>query len=230
MNQSLPIMDLNENFVVTSKYGTGSEFMATFAGPIRVEKGHKVALKSIMYGQILNVTTKNNLLLLKHKTNEGEPVHELFVKPGFYDSILNLTLTIQSTINKWIDDNSAFCKIYNKKFHHVKVEYEIDTEVITLDMNDHDNLYLTKDARPNVLNLIQVWNLVDIELQGYEVKNGYFANNFPAFVYASVIENSYINGEPSRLLAVIPIHNGFTDGNERGYHFYEFASPTIYIL
>ena len=231
INQSVIIMDLNENFVVTSKYETGADFAANFAGPIRVQKGHKIALKTIFYGQIFNVTTKNNLLLVSHKAKDKSPVYELFVEPGFYASILSLTETISRTINNWIDDKSVFCAALNRKFDHTKVEYEIDTEIISLDMKDHDHLYLTKDKRPNVLNLIDIWNITPtetVELLGYEVKNGYLTNHFPAFVYASVIENSYINGEPSRLLAVIPIQNGFSDGNEKGYHFYEFSSPTYY--
>ena len=224
-------MDLNENFVVTSKNGTGADFIANFAGPIRVQKAHKLALRSIFYGQVFNVTTKDNLLLLVHKTKDSRPVYELSVEPGFYASILSLTEAISTTINKWIDDNVVFCAVTGKQLEHTKIEYELDTEIVILDMEAHDHLYLTKDERPNVLSLLDLYNISPtekVELQGYEVKNGYFTNNFPAFVYANVIENSYINGEPSRLLAVIPIQSGLNSGNETGYHFYEFSSPVYY--
>ena len=100
INTSGSSMDLNENFVVTSKNGTGADFIANFAGPIRVQRAHKLALRSIFYGQVFNVTTKNNLLLLVHKTKGSSPVYELSVEPGFklfYTSILSLTEAISTS-------------------------------------------------------------------------------------------------------------------------------------
>ena len=43
-------MDLNDNYIITSDEGTGSNFPANFYSSIRVQEGHKLALKSIFYG------------------------------------------------------------------------------------------------------------------------------------------------------------------------------------
>ena len=227
-NQSVVIMDLNENFIVTSKYGNGSKFSANFSGPIRVQDGHKMALKSIYYGHTFNVTTRSNLLLLIHKTKDRAPVYELLLKPGFYGDILSLTEEISRTINSWIDEEPVFCAVTGKKFEHTTVEFDVAKNIVHLNMKDHDHLFLTTDSRPNVLNLLHFWNYgpeEPFEMQGYEVSNGYLTNHFPAILYASVVENSYINGIPTRLLAVVPIAS---DDTFQGYQFHEFLAPTYY--
>lgn len=61
-------MDLHDNYVNTSDAGTASDFSASFSSPIRVEEGHKVALKNMFYGPVFNVTSKNNLILLEYKS------------------------------------------------------------------------------------------------------------------------------------------------------------------
>ena len=224
-------MDLNENFVVTSKFGTGSVFPANFAGAIRVQDGHKLALKNIAYGKIFNVTSGNNLLLLEHVTDKAQQLIELEVEPGCYPSALSLTQMIEVTINNWINSTNAFCATLGVGFHPVKVSYDIKTDIIKFDTSGHDHLILTKDERPNVLDLMDFWNVTPkdkFQLKGFTIKNYYFSNNFPAFVYGSVVENSFIDGQPSRLLAVIPIQSGFDNSSETGYHFYQFSSPTYY--
>ena len=236
-------MDLRDNFIVTSKYGTGSAFTANFAGPIRVQKGHKISLKSIFYGPAYNVSTKNNLLVITLKKKEGPQIYDLFVEPGFYRSLLTLTFAISKTINNWIDehdelkvefdfepaegaDSYMVDRLATKELHHSKVDYDATTDIITFTMENHDHLCMKMDTRPNVLDLLEFED--NSALAGYQVKNGYLTNYSPAFVYGSVIENSYINSQASRLLAVIPLQSGFSNGNKSGHHFYEFSSPTYY--
>ena len=229
-------MDLRNNFIVTSKYGTGSTFETNFAAPIRVQTGHKIALKSIFYGPTFNVTANNNLLIITRTDKKQD--YKLYVESGFYRDLLHLTEAISKTINSWIDDHdellidSEFEKAKDSTFklkslHHTKASYDHETDIITLDMGNGEHLCLKIDPKPNVLDLLE-FDVESTHLRGYKVKNGYLTKYFPAFVYGSVIENSYINGQPSRLLAIVPFQSGFSNGNKKGYHFHEFSSPTYY--
>lgn len=217
-------MDLHDNYIITSDEGVASDFSASFASAIRVEEGHKLALKNIFYGPIFNVTNKNNLLLVEHKTKKESASVELFVTPNHYANILSLTMAISRTINNWIDTKHVFCVELNATIEHCKVDYDPDTDTIELELAEH--LSLINSSKPNVLNLIDLGE--EERFAGYEVKNGYFTNYYPAFVYASVVENSYINNFPSRLLAVVPMQSGFVDGDKTGYHYHEFTTPTYF--
>lgn len=218
-------MDLHDNYVITSdEGGSSSDFSASFASAIRVEEGHKMALKNIFYGPVFNVTSKNNSLFVEHKTKKDYKLVELFVKPDYYATILSLTMAISRTINDWIDTNSVWCVDLNSKIEHSTVDYDPETETVELELADH--LVLIDPAKKNVLDLINLE--VEENYQGYTIPNGYFTSYYPAFVYCSVIENSYINNFPSRMLAIVPMQSGFDDGDKSGYHYHEFTTPTYF--
>ena len=215
-------MDLRENYVVTSDGGSGGDFPANFSNVVRVEAGHKLALKSIFHGPAFNVRKTDNLLLLEHKTSKNKSRIELHVKPDFYSNTLNLTWAISDTINKWIDDTPIWCSELNAKEEHCTVTYDAETDTVELSLAKH--LLLIRSSHKNVLDLLDLDVEVEVEgFFGYAVKNVDFLDFFPAFIYASVIESSFINNFPTRLLAVIPMKS-----EQRGYHFHEFNSPTYY--
>ena len=221
-------MDLNDNYIITSDEGTGSNFPANFYSSIRVQEGHKLALKSIFYGPVFNVTTNRCLLVVSHldaKKNEFKK-KELFLEPGFYSNILALTFEIVKTINTWIDNSNVFCVELNAKLKHCEVNFDAETGTIILTMSEH--LFLEQVNTPNVLDLLELGSGIDNRWAGYEVKNGYFANSYPALIYSSVVENSYVNNHATRLLAIVPMQSGFIDGDQSGHHFYEFMNPTYY--
>ena len=103
------------------------------------------------------------------------------------------------------------------------VEYSTTDKSIKLKLDEAIFLQHNDEHR-DVLDLLELqhgsWN----EL---EANYASFSSCYPAFLYASVVENSYINNTPSRLLTMIPMQSGYTDGTT-GYHFHEFKSPTYY--
>lgn len=209
-------MDLQDNYIVTSDGGTPSSFVSNFAYPIRVQRGHKMALKSIHYGPKYNVTDDNNKLFVK--VDQAVPV-TIEIENGWYPDVYFLFLAIAKAVDTWVDD---FNSIHNT-LDHCKVEYSVNNASVEL-IFDKVIFVVHDTARIDVLDLLELqhglWNKL-------EANNAYFSSCYSAFLYANVIENSYINNIPSRLLAIIPMRSGYSDGTT-GYHFHEFNSPTYY--
>ena len=210
-------MDLQDNYIVTSHEGSPSSFVSNFANPIRVEHGHKMALRSIYYGPRMNVTDENNRLYLYV---DGK-VTNCFVKKGWYPTIYDLCVAIADGANAWIT-------VYNQGR---KPKLKLCT-VKFITVGTWDNVQITFDEKCSAVHSDRggVFTLIDLPYDTYEdiiVENIRFCEHYPAFVYVNVIENSYINNKPSRLFAIVPLQSGYMDGST-GYHFHVFNSPTYY--
>ena len=215
-------MDLQENYVITSDTGIASNFISNFAFPVRLQQGHKIALKSIFYGPRFNVTDKNNKIYLK--IDEKVPANAI-IENGWYPDVYSLFIAIAKAIDKWID-------IFNTE--HVDPQFSVELEncdvtylsatqsvILTLD----DTIYMEHSIKhSDVLDLLELTHGNHNKIDSY---NTYFSYQYPAFLYCSIVENSYLNNRASRHLALLPLRSGHADGTD-GHHFYEFINPTFY--
>ena len=215
-------MDLQDNYIVTSHGGSASNFISNFAYPIRVNRGHKIALKSICYGPKWNVTDKNNRLWFDVE-NKDPHIEYATIENGWYAGTYDLFRAISEAVNAWTDVYNA--KTSSKLHHSIVALYT---------QGSFNDVKLTFDKNCTALhraeNVDSILNFIQIQYGNYEeisTELSYFSEHYPAFVYANVVENSYINNKASRLLAIIPMQSGYTDGST-GHHFYVFNSPSYY--
>ena len=237
-------MDLQENYIVSSHGGASNSFVSNFAYPIRVQSGHKIALKSIYYGPRMNVTDKNNRLWLKVGEDSSQYA---IIKNGWYSSTYELFEAIVKGVNVWVDEyNEAnhtefkYCTmkfITDANFNDVQLKFDGDNyeaiHTIKKDKIKKDDTEEEEEeeeeeedikSKINVLHLLQFKAGEFIEITA---ANLFYSSHYPGFLYANVVEDSYFDNKPSRLLAIIPMQSGYSDVST-GYHFYESASPTYY--
>ena len=214
-------MDLQDNYIVTSHEGSASNFVSNFAYPIRVGRGHKIALKSICYGPKWNVTDKNNKLWLDVEDKEPH-VEYATIKNGWYAGTYDLFIAISKAVNVWTD---VFNEKTGNNLEHSKVGL-----YTTGSLDDVKLIFSAHCGAVHSAENVGILSLFQFSYGNYtEIVTAltYFSEHYPAFVYANVVENSYINNKASRLLAIIPMQSGYIDGST-GYHFYVFSSPSYY--
>ena len=210
-------MDIKENYVITSGNQPSSSFVSDFTYPVRLEHGHKIAVKSIFYGPKVNINDKNHKLWLRFEKQTKMPEH---IENGWYESIHDLAKEVLKKSNEMIETwNNA--KEKNYKF--TTMEYDGDT--ITFNLDEHVEIMVDPTHTDN-----NIMYYMDVDTGYYnklELKNKFFSSCYPAFLYSNVIENSFIDNHASRHLSMLPLQSGYTDG-KTGYHYHEFSNPTYY--
>ena len=127
---------------------------------------------------------------------------------GYYKSSLDILINIKSLIGVHYDEREAELRLNTSKLNKSKIG--IESFRLTIENSDDSPwLMLGIDQR----YIEHGDELTDIENQTFESKNSL------AFLYVNIVENSYINGNLSRVLSVVPIQK--TSG--RVYH--EFNHP-----
>ena len=205
-------MDIKDSYVITSTNGTASNFTSNFPYPIRLHQGHKIALKSIYHGPMFNITNKNCNIYLKI----GDKPNSVKINNGWYRDTYSLFVAISNAINGKI-------KTLEEEYTDSETTYLSSTNTVILTLDDEISIE-HKSERNDALDLLE---LEHDELNSIDAQNIYFSNVYPAFLYASVIENSFIDKYASRHLSMIPLHSGYADGTD-GYHYHEFFNPTYH--
>ena len=118
-------MDLQDNYIVSSADDIPSSFVSNFAYPVRVQLGHKLALKSIYYGPRYNVTDDNNTLNIKVDKKVSVTIK---IENGWYSDVYSLFLGIAKAVDTWVDEFNA----QHYDLQHCKVEYSVDSESVVM--------------------------------------------------------------------------------------------------
>lgn len=192
-------MELSENFVIT---GSTSVINTNFFHPVTINEGFQLALTGFSSGSICNVTTQNNLIYIVW----GEQEAALPMPPAYYHTIGLLLTAIKESVN-------SFIKSEWKINREVTLKYSVRSNVWTLTMASGISITMCNHDYSNALNLLE---MEDGNYQTISVLDSKLLEDAqPAFLYCSIVQESYINSRQSRLLDVIPLKIN------RKYNFYE---------
>ena len=208
------------NYVMVGGRGTSNpaELSCTME-PVKLGKNMGIAVKSIAYGDMHNITDLNNAFLvrldLKYLTN------------------------VQNSTNGVLrqSDLSAYLKIPNRRYELVddilrEVIVEIDGYAARLGLDGRcktsrmfgrANVTLPKEIK--MMSGVREGPMSLIAAHVTESSITAPAGRVPkhsemCFMYLNIVQNSYINGKKSRLVSIFPIHA------EKGYSYHEFNKAT----
>ena len=218
-------MEYTHTIVVIDGKETNPAKLHTRLEPIRLDKDTSMAITSISHGEIYNVYSGNNKIYLNSVseiamhpgTTDGSDAYTknetsqimLEIPIGRYSTSSMLLKAIDSVIKERFprrDDDIGLEIVSNPRNAPVKVTPSNILMYVAKKLDSPWNLLgINKDMKPNKL----------IEIENKDL----LSNILPAFLYVNIVENSYINGELSRNLALVPL------SLKGGCSFYEFNHP-----
>ena len=235
------------NIVVVSGRNDNPAKLQTQIDPVRLPLGMTVALTSIAYGEILNIHDQNNKIYF---TFTNAPVYESEMIPstpsisgrgrnnpkkpdkkkttkdqkkvtgkvqipvGTYRTTRSIITSIVTAINGKVKEtfpNHTTRYGLNISGMEISPTFAVNLKNVTIHVNKPDSPWGIIGVKEDLIEKSPSLENIDLSI---EMK--------PSFLYASIVENSYINEQKSRNLAVIPLTTS------TGYTFYEFKSP-VYV-
>ena len=199
-------MDLEGVFVVISD-NDQARFTTRFAHPMRVEDGFTLGVKSVYYGEICNVCEYNNKVYLQLSGIEAH----ISLTVGRYNYVGELLKEIHSKVNAYIGS------VGESDASSIKFSAASNKWQLNLPTNIE---FVKSDKVDSALNLLVISDGLYSSIHAPESK--LLNDKHIGFLYCSIVQDSFINGRPSRLLATFPIISS------HGYNFYEFTNPTYH--
>ncbi len=211
-------MSYTQNYVIAGGRNSNPASLSVSMEPVKLSQGMGIAVKSIAYGEVCNISDSNNSFSVKYNVPEVEHTHnnlddiaintrevKLKIPNGRYVLAEQVIGTVTREINKQAGKLGleSGCRTSNS---YGKVRIELPPE-----------MELLNDPNDSPLTLINAF-YDGSSLSAYtgEVEE----RTEMAFVYLNIIKSSFINGRRSRLVCVFPVHS------RKGYSYYDFSNPT----
>jgi hypothetical protein len=202
-----------QNYVIAGGRNGNPGSLSMSMEPVKLADGMGIAVKSIAYGELYNVTEINNSIKMqvvspevRSNSTETKDIIKISIPNGRYEIKEHILRAIQTKIDDYIE--SIGMSTYS--------EYESSAS------------FGIRLKIPPFLKIVNCENETPIDLISAYFVDGYIiAEPGPmaewtemCFMYLNIVRSSYINGRKSRLLSVFPIHA------RNGYSYYEFTNPT----
>ena len=205
-------MEYTRTIVVIGGKDKNPAKLHTQLEPIRFDRDMSMAITAISHGEINNVHSANNKIYLNtlRALNSGSLLKQIVLEipVGRYNSANILLRTIDFVIREHLgrDQEGGLELVSNPKSSLIKVTAS-DVLIYVTEKSDTpwDLVGVSRDMQPNMR----------LEIENRDL----LCNIEPAFLYANIVENSYINGKLSRNLALVPL------SLKGGCSFYEFNHP-----
>ena len=211
-------MEYTRTIVVIGGKDKNPAKLHTQLEPIRFDRDMSMAVTAISHGEIQNVHSDNNKIYLN---TIGAVISGASLKPimleipvGRYNSANVLLRAIDSAIK---ESSTLHQGSYGLDRYGLELVSNLKSSLIKVTPTDVLIYVTEKSDTP--------WNLVGVSRDlkpntRLEIENrDLLCNIEPAFLYANIVENSYINGKLSRNLALVPL------SLKGGCSFYEFNHP-----
>jgi hypothetical protein len=228
-------MESIQNIVITSQNENPARFV-TSIDPVKIKTSSEMAVINLCHGEVFNVHSGNNKVYFYNfltadrrfsldmiKKLRGFPTDEsvrlpnraqLIMNPrmvaipeGHYKSFLEICWAITNAIKESLK--------LTKRSNIINPSLDKHSNIIDIELFDKIFLVI-KDKKDTPWGIMGV---TEDHYRPFSIPNTTLDGSFPAFVYANIVENSYIDGKLSRNLGVIPIHNG------NRWTFYQPATP-----
>ena len=208
---------MDRYITVTSSNQDPCNFVSNFTDTINLNDGYEVAVTRIYHAPIYNVTERNN----KFTVIKGTTVVDHYIPIGYYAGTCDIVEAIYTVLEKSRETGSnehGQASLIKTKLVFL---YKTAGEASSLKIADAGVTFLVDNDRDN--------DAILLKLLGYCV-NGKFdkinINHYTfdvtteaGFLYSNIVDNSMINQQQSRLLALIPIRS------KPGYNYHEFTNP-----
>ena len=211
------------NLVVVGGRGGNSAVLKTRLDPMKLEDGMGIAATTIAVGEIANITKSNNEFKVELKAASRRVIalfHEARDPDSKNDSWMDTLRIPEGRYERKEDVLWEICGVINDYLTQLQVDVKCSVE------SAYEKRYMTM---PNILNLIVddegPWPVIDAHKGDDKVWVFSGELKHPTemgFLYMNIVEDSYINGKKSRMLAVFPIRS------VKGYTHFEFETP-IYV-
>ena len=234
--------------IITSDNQNPADFVASYNEALDIDTGYEVAIKSIFHAPVYNITTDNNRFSVA-KSNDGTDnqlslsIAHFEIAAGFYES----RCEIMAAMYKAIADTVAGIQLgfdstnpHDRAILNYAPVFSVSNGTLTLDManpkknTSRDRTMTALHAREYKFFVIDPAVYIDssifpvlgycnstkqflpkLEVDDLRIDSGETAG----FVYSNIVENSLINQNRSRLLAVVPI------SSRPGHNYIEFKNP-----
>jgi len=209
-----------QNYIIAGGRGGDPATLSFKMEPVRLESGMGVAIKSIVYGEIYNITAENNrfhlqlktslLMVLRNKITESrlDEIYSgvtLIIRPGRYNTGEQVMIQLCRELNNYCRGLGLNCTSELRKKPG-------RLELVLADQIEY--IEYTNDSPLKLIDAIVSPGLV--ECADKEIGSSVLI----CFAYLDICVNSYINGKRSRVLNIFPLEC------KRGYNYFEFAAPT----
>ena len=194
------------NIVIVGGEAENPSRFSTRIEPVKLGKACEMALTSLVHGEIFNIHNKNNKVYFYHglstqaisRLREGQSnsnLREITIPEGTYSSSAHLCLTIANLITLQVR--------LPKRKNVMNITVDKQNDLINIDLIE---LYIVIEGKSDT-----PWFLLNVftdKNDEFSIQNKSFkCTTVPAFVYADIVENSYINGKLTRNLTVLPVKN-----------------------
>ena len=210
--------------IVGGEKGKPARF-STLIEPTKLNRNMGMAITSIFHGEIFNIHNGNNkITFIMNSDDQIVTSHEDQIPSDLLpQQILIGNITIPQ--GRYESVHSVLKAVVNA----VKVRFNNKRGSPRLQVSSDKNNVITitiTGMRIIVIDMIESpWDMVSVyedilpESVIQTVDKTFDKCIEPAFLYASIVENSYINGNLSRNLGVIPL------SRSSGWSFHEFSYP-----
>ena len=222
LNYSI-LMELIRNIVITSDADNPARFI-TSLDPVRIKVNSEMAISNLCHGGVFNIHEENNRIYFYSFLSTGsrynlqmikemrgvniftdvnlQPLNRITAKPqsvtiptGRYNSTLDICWAISKAIKDML-------KLPRRANVFVP---SADRQLNTIDIS-LDKIFLV--IRDTTDTPWQMMGISDDQYDRFTLNNDILdGGSFPAFVYANIVENSYIDGKLSRNLGIAKIKN-----------------------
>ena len=234
-------MDTLQKIVVVS--GANPAKLHTKLHPVKINENVGLAVTSFSHGEISNIDERNNKIFVR--MNRGDnlqdisaadnyfAVKEVQVPVGRYVTTLQLLKQMKRTITSYYSNLDNFnlpdVGVRGRLSKLINIDYSIEQNLMKIKSSgnlisisiQHCTIFMSKQSPWNQIGVTEdLTGKIEFKLENNTISHD--LHNETAFLYVNIARDSYINGNLSRNLAMLPLYNN------AGGSYYEFKNP-IYI-
>lgn len=200
---------MDRYLTITSKQENPAEFHSDVLEALDLEGDYEVAVLSIFHPPPFNVTKNNNKFRIQ--SLEAETIQDFTIPEGYYIGSCDILAAMYRSL---LDSRDSILKKMPKfeysrgvgESSSLTLAEKYTNFIVDPDLEGHGLLRMLTYCSQAALNKLVI-NHYDIA-----------TSPKPGLLYANFVENSFINQQQSRLLAIVPLL-----GN--AYNYFEFTNP-----
>ena len=208
---------MDQYITVTSSTQDPCNFVSNFTDTINLNDGYEVAVTRIYHAPIHNVTSRNN----KFTLIKGETVVDHYIPIGYYAGSCDVMAAIYTVL----ENSRETGRNEHGQASLIKIKpefvYKAAGEASSLKIVDAGVMFIVNNDRDDDAILLKLLGFcVSAKFSKININHYVFEVATEAgFLYSNIVDNSMINQQQSRLLALIPIRS------KPGYNYHEFTNP-----